>query len=146
MKLDQQNQKKPDQKIHIQQQDQKQQMKLVYQAGFTLIELIIALALGLIISAAALQLFTGGLITTRLQQASAELQDSGVFGLEYMAHDIRLANYGNINNPELTDTSSLSGIVLTSGTTGKVNLPLSLDSQFLTASGGVSNENEASDS
>ena len=146
MKLDQQNQKKPDQKIHIQQQDQKQQMKQLGQAGFTLIELIIALALGLIISAAALQLFTGGLITTRLQQASAELQDSGVFGLEYMAHDIRLANYGNINNPELTDTSSLSGIVLTSGTTGKVNLPLSLDSQFLTASGGVSNVNEASDS
>ena len=35
------------------------------QKGFTLIELIVALAIGLIISAAALQLFTGGLITAK---------------------------------------------------------------------------------
>ena len=115
------------------------------QIGFTLIELIIALALGLIISAAALQLFVGGLITTRLQQAGAELQDSGIFGLEYMAHDIRLTNYGNISNPELNDTTSLGGIVLTSGITGNVNLPIALDAKFLTTSGGVSNVNAKSD-
>ena len=120
-------------------------MKKIFQKGFTLIELIVALALGLIISAAALQLFTGGLITTRLQQASAELQDSGIFGLEYMAHDIRLANYGNINHPELNDTTNLGGVVLTSGTSGGVNLPIVLDEKFLTTSGGLSNVNVASD-
>ena len=115
------------------------------QKGFTLVELIVALALGLIISAAALQLFTGGLITTRLQQAGAELQDSGVFGLEYLAHDIRLTNYGNINNPELNDKTNLGGVVLTSGITGNVNLPIALDAKYLTTSGGVSNVNTASD-
>lgn len=120
-------------------------MKVYLQKGFTLIELIVALALGLIISAAALQLFTGGLITTRLQQAGAELQDSGIFGLEYMAHDIRLANYGNISHPELNDTTSLGGIVLTSGASGEVNLPIALDAKYLTTSGGVSNVNVASD-
>lgn len=120
-------------------------MKKQLQKGFTLIELIVALALGLIISAAALQLFTGGLITTRLQQAGAELQDSGVFGLEYMAHDIRLTNYGNISNPELNDTTNLGGIVLTSGTSGNVNLPINLDASLLTLSGGVSNVDSASD-
>lgn len=120
-------------------------MNIFVQKGFTLIELIVALALGLIISAAALQLFTGGLITTRLQQAGAELQDSGVFGLEYMAHDIRLANYGNINHPELNDTTNLGGIVFTSGTTGAVNLPIALDAKFLTTTGAVSNVNVSSD-
>lgn len=120
-------------------------MKIASEKGFTLIELIIALALGLIISAAALQLFTGGLITTRLQQASAALQDSGVFGLEYMAHDIRLANYGNISHPELNDTSNLGGVVLTSGATGNVNLPIALDAAYLTSTGGVSNVGKDSD-
>ncbi|MDO6645595.1 PilW family protein [Acinetobacter guillouiae] len=120
-------------------------MKNQLQKGFTLVELIVALALGLIISAAALQLFTGGLITTRLQQAGAELQDSGVFGLEYMAHDIRLANYGNTNNPELNDKTNQGGVVLTSGATGNVNLPIALDTKFLTTAGGVSNVNAASD-
>lgn len=58
--------------------------------GFTLIELIVALALGLILVAAATQLFIGGLLSSRLQKANAEIQDSGIFGLEYMARDIRL--------------------------------------------------------
>lgn len=61
--------------------------------GFTLIELIVALALGLILVAAATQLFIGGLLSSRLQKANAEIQDSGIFGLEYMARDIRLLNY-----------------------------------------------------
>ncbi|MFH3713949.1 prepilin-type N-terminal cleavage/methylation domain-containing protein, partial [Acinetobacter nosocomialis] len=60
--------------------------------GFTLIELIVALALGLILVAAATQLFIGGLLSSRLQKANAEIQDSGIFGLEYMARDIRLLN------------------------------------------------------
>ncbi|WP_245809144.1 PilW family protein [Acinetobacter populi] len=117
-------------------------------SGFTLVELIVALAIGLIVSAAALQLFTGGLITTRMQDASAELQDSGVFGLEYMARDIRLANYGNINNPILNDKTSLGGIVFTSGDPAKVqaNLPLAgVDASLLTKTGGSSNVGTTSD-
>ena len=39
------------------------------QRGFTLIELMVALALGLILVAAATQLFIGGLLSSRLQKA-----------------------------------------------------------------------------
>lgn len=46
--------------------------------GFTLIELIVALALGLILVAAATQLFIGGLLSSRLQKANAEIRDSGI--------------------------------------------------------------------
>lgn len=42
--------------------------------GFTLIELIVALALGLILVAAATQLFIGGLLSSRLQKANAEIR------------------------------------------------------------------------
>lgn len=38
------------------------------QRGFTLIELMVALALGLILVAAATQLFIGGLLSSRLQK------------------------------------------------------------------------------
>ncbi|WP_111855057.1 PilW family protein [Acinetobacter oleivorans] len=86
------------------------------QRGFTLIELMVALALGLILVAAATQLFIGGLLSSHLQKANAEIQDSGIFGLEYIARDIRLLNYGNVINPILTDITPWGGVVLTGST------------------------------
>lgn len=116
-----------------------------HQAGFTLVELIVALALGLLITAAATQLFLGGIVTTRIQQANAELQDSGVFGLEYIARDIRLANYGNISNPELTNTTPQGGIVLSQGVSGTVNVSKDIGVNSVTRSGLTSNVSEPSD-
>ncbi|TNL61551.1 prepilin-type N-terminal cleavage/methylation domain-containing protein [Acinetobacter bereziniae] len=118
------------------------------QQGFTLIELVVALAIGLIVSAAALQLFTGGLITTKMQEASAELQDSGVFGVDYIARDIRLANFGNVNNPVLDTTTPNGGIIFTSGdpASGKANLQLKdVSAELLTKSGGSSETSASSD-
>lgn len=75
---------------------QKYKISNQYQKGFTLIELMVALVLGLLVSAAAVQLFTGSILSTRMQQANDELQNSGIFGLDYIVRDIRLANYENI--------------------------------------------------
>ena len=86
------------------------------QKGFTLIELMVALVLGLILVAAAIQLFTGGILSSQLQRANAEIQDSGVFGVDYMLRDIRLANVGNLTNLEINDQTSYGGIVLTGST------------------------------
>ena len=86
------------------------------QKGFTLIELMVALVLGLILVAAAIQLFTGGLLSSQLQRANAEIQDSGVFGVDYMLRDIRLANVGNLTNLEINDQTAYGGIVLTGST------------------------------
>ena len=115
--------------------------------GFTFVELLVALALGIIISAAALHLFMGGIMSTRMQQASAELQDSGLFGLEYIAKDIRLVNYGNISHPNLNDETVSGGIVLTtSGTGGNVNLvSAAVTAEDITKSDLPSNVNIKSD-
>lgn len=96
------------------------------QAGFTLIELMVALALGLLITAAAIQLFLGGLLTSRMQQANAELQNSGVFGLDYVARDLRLANYINTDFPELNEQTPWGGVVLTArtATVTDANIPI----------------------
>ena len=103
------------------------------QKGFTLIELMIALVLGLLISAAAIELFTGSLLSSRMQQANDELQSSGIFGLDYIVRDIRLANYANINNPELNEQTPWGGIVLSAnnGVLTNTNLPIPATAPFI---------------
>ncbi|MBK5649832.1 MAG: prepilin-type N-terminal cleavage/methylation domain-containing protein, partial [Acinetobacter sp.] len=51
------------------------------QSGFTLIELMISLTLGLLIVAAAIQLFITGITSYKLQKAMAHIQDNASLGL-----------------------------------------------------------------
>ena len=62
--------------------------------GFTLIELMIALVLGLLISAAALQIFYTSSVNSRRQEASSQIQDNAIFGFSQMQQNLRRANYG----------------------------------------------------
>ncbi|MGP4787947.1 PilW family protein [Psychrobacter sp. 1Y11] len=62
--------------------------------GFTLIELMIALILGLLISAAALQIFYTSSVNSRRQQASSQIQDNAIFGLSQVKRHLRRANFG----------------------------------------------------
>ena len=65
------------------------------QTGFTLIELMIAMALGLIIAASATLLFLSGQKNLALQNSANSLQDDQSFGLSYLTSHIRLANLNN---------------------------------------------------
>lgn len=81
------------------------------QKGFTIIELMVSLVLGLLISAAALTLFFSAQQSYTLQQATSELQENSNFSLEYLVKNIRMSNYNGsnvVNGQTLT-----SGIVLT---------------------------------
>ena len=53
-------------------------MNKLHQTGFTLIELMISLTLGLILVAVAIQLLVSGQVNYRIQTAAASVQDSGV--------------------------------------------------------------------
>lgn len=88
-----------------------------HQAGLTLIELMISLALGLIVVAAAIMLFLTGQKSYSLQQGSADLQDNANFGLSYISKDIRLANL-NAFSAEVNDRTKAGGLVLTSKDNG----------------------------
>lgn len=83
------------------------------QSGFTLVELMISLALGLIIVAAAILLFLTGQKSLAMQQGVAELQDNANFGLNYITQDIRLANL-NTKDAVINAQTLYGGIVLTS--------------------------------
>ena len=54
---------------------------MIKQKGFTLIELMIALALGLVITASAILLFFTGQKGYFLQRGMADVQDNANFGL-----------------------------------------------------------------
>ena len=80
------------------------------QAGFTLVELMVSIVLGLLLVAAAVQLFMSGQIAYKVQQAGATVQDSGIFGFSYITQSIRIANYGNIG--AMNDETLFGGIIL----------------------------------
>lgn len=113
------------------------------QRGFTLIELMIALALGLVVVAAATLLFLTGVRSQAMQQGVSDLQDNANFGLNYITQDIRLANL-DANKAALSDQLEQGGVVLATS-----NLPSGLSgtvASLLSFSGtGVSNVNEGSD-
>jgi type IV pilus assembly protein PilW len=65
------------------------------QKGFTLVELLVAITLGLIITATGLLLFLTGQRTYSMQQGTADIQDNANFGLNFITQSVRLANLNN---------------------------------------------------
>lgn len=96
-------------------------MKINKQSGFTLVELMVSLALGLIVVASAIMLFLTGAKSSTLRQGAADLQDNANFGLNYITKDVRLANL-DAKQAAMNDKLRFGGIVLT-----KDNLPTTLD-------------------
>lgn len=86
---------------------------MINQKGFTLIELMISITLGLIISAAAVLLFMTGQKSLSMQQSVSDLQDNANFGLNYITKDLRLMNL-NSTKAIMDDQTVFGGIVLTS--------------------------------
>lgn len=94
------------------------------QMGFTLIELMISLVLGLIVSAAVIQVYLINVKTSSIQASASELQDASVFGLQQLEKKIRVANLGN-SVTQLTDKTVNGGIVLTGENLGITATPYS---------------------
>lgn len=90
------------------------------QKGLTLIELMVALLLGLIFSAAAFQLLFANQRTFGLQQTLASLHEDGQMALRYMAADIRNAGRGTILQgtipPVVLDPNAANGHSQNGGT------------------------------
>src|SRR6476661_6923851 len=62
--------------------------------GFTLVEMLMAVALGLIVLAATTQLFKGGMDATILVTQSSEMQQSVRSTLNLVAKDVSMAGSG----------------------------------------------------
>ena len=105
---------------------------LVSESGFTLIELMISLVLGLLISAAVIQVYIINTRTITVQQSASEVQDSTIFSMQTLEEHVRLANLGNA----VTNINSLTkngGIVLTTNNIGNTSYA---NTGYLTVSAG----------
>tara|TARA_R110001583_G_scaffold26571_7_gene95838 strand:- start:5265 stop:6203 length:939 start_codon:yes stop_codon:yes gene_type:complete len=63
------------------------------QSGFSLIELMIAMALGLLVMFSVLQIFTASMQSTVIQNAFARVQENGRMSIELISRDIRVADF-----------------------------------------------------
>jgi type IV pilus assembly protein PilW len=63
------------------------------QSGFTLVELMIAMVLGLIVAGGVVQIFVQGRQSYRVDQQVAGMQDEARFALDEMSRDLRMASF-----------------------------------------------------
>ena len=87
------------------------------QHGFTLVELMISLVLGLLVSAAAIQIYMVSVRTGTTQSGAADLQDVSIFGIQGLEKELRIANLGstttlNTTTPGINNNTPDAGIVL----------------------------------
>jgi type IV pilus assembly protein PilW len=63
------------------------------QQGMTLIEILVAMALGAFLLAGAMQIFLSSKQSYRMQDNMSRLQENGRFAMEFISRDIRMADY-----------------------------------------------------
>lgn len=88
------------------------------QKGFTLIELMISVVLGLLIVAAVTQVYVIAMRTASTQRASAGILDANVYGLQQVERSLRMAGLGLGEQSKLDSTCS--GILLTSSSSSEL--------------------------
>ena len=131
-------------------------------SGFTLIELMISLVLGLLVSAAAIQIYMVSVRTGTTQAGAADLQDVSIFGIQGLEKELRIANLGstttlNTTTPGISNNTPDAGIVLSQANVMGVSAT-TFDDNLLTRTGnadtpattgngwkGVSGTNQQSD-
>jgi type IV pilus assembly protein PilW len=78
------------------------------QLGLTLIELMVAITVGLILTAGVLQIFLSNQQTYRIQETMSRLQENGRFAINMLTRDIRMAGFWGCNNNITNVTSNLN--------------------------------------
>ncbi|MGD8940279.1 MAG: prepilin-type N-terminal cleavage/methylation domain-containing protein, partial [Gammaproteobacteria bacterium] len=76
------------------------------QSGMTLIEIMIALTLGLVLTGGVIQLFLTSKQTFRMNQAMSAVQESGRFALDNISRDLRMAGFQGCADPGSVPTDS----------------------------------------
>ncbi|MDL0433415.1 PilW family protein [Marinobacter sp. TBZ242] len=75
------------------------------QAGLSLVELMVALVLGLLLSAGVITIFISAKQDYQVQDAVSQVQENGRFSLEFLSSDIRMAGYTGCSNEMPTANS-----------------------------------------
>lgn len=106
------------------------------QKGFTLIELMIAITLGLLISAAALMIFLSSQRSLAIQGGMGEIQQNAIFGLTALTYDLRHANL-DTSSDYISTTQSGSGVIFN---VNQTNIPINNQVTRVSTNNGSMNE------
>ena len=106
-------------------------------SGFTMVELIIAMAIGLIILGALYSVFTMQNRTLSIQEQVTEMQQNARLGMEIMLRDIQMAGY---NPTKTTPWSSGTKPGLTGATTTSLSFVSDLNANADTTTTGANPE------
>lgn len=87
--------------------------------GFSLLELMVAMALGLLISTAAIQLFLANQIALNFQRGMNDVQANGRFAIDQMVHDVRVAG---LSPASFATTDAVNVVGMPFATTDIANL------------------------
>lgn len=81
------------------------------QRGLTLVELMVAVVIGLILTAGVIQIFVGSNQTYRFQESMSRIQENGRYALETISRDLRSGDYRGCagRSLEAADMTDLSG-------------------------------------
>src|SRR5690606_9575744 len=80
------------------------------QRGVTLVELMVAMLLGMLLTAGAIQVFSGNRVAYSFNQGLARLQENGRFAIDTLNFRTRMAGYYGCLS-EIAVTNNLSGAV-----------------------------------
>jgi len=75
------------------------------QRGFSIVELMVATAVGLALMAGVTHIYVGSKSTYRVQEGLSRVQENGRFALELLGRKIRMAGYQGCANPRLLTPS-----------------------------------------
>lgn len=83
--------------------------KKTYQAGMTLVEIMIALLIGAFLLGGVLQIFANSKKTYRMLEELSRLQENGRFGMDFLSRDIRMAGFWGCMIPADEDIAGTEG-------------------------------------
>lgn len=66
--------------------------------GFSMVELMVAMTLGIILTGGVVQIYINSKQTYRMQDNESRLQENGRFALQYLSKDLRMAGFIGCNN------------------------------------------------
>lgn len=90
-------------------------MNITNQKGFTLVELMISILIGLIIIAAVTQIYVTGVRNAAVQKAASGVLDANVFGLQQIEKSLRMTGLGLGKTSNMNKTCS--GVIVSRDTT-----------------------------
>lgn len=90
-------------------------------SGFSIVELMVAITIGLIITAAIAQIYSSSRATYQVGEGLARVQETGRFAAEFISLDVRMAGYTGCLNRAVTVSNHLNNPTsdLTNYTNGK---------------------------